>query len=86
MSDDDETFDNQSKHFCKDAKGEQVSEDQENKAFEKLYMYMHAKRWNKGEWNEKYDECVKRGLTEQEAKQKANNKLETTNIKQFICM
>lgn len=46
---------------------------------------MHAKRSNKSEWNEKYDEYVKRGLTEQEAKQKANNKLETANTKQFIC-
>ena len=83
MSDNHETFDNQSKHFRKDGKRGQVSEDQENKAFEKLYM--HAKRSYKSEWNEKYDEYIKRGLTEQKAKQKADNKLETANIKQFIC-
>ena len=83
MSDDDETFDNQSKHFRKERKAGQVPEDLESKAFEDIYM--RAKQMNKRKWSEKYDEYVERGQTKQEAKQKADNKLETAVIRQFIC-
>ena len=68
LPDNDETFDNQSKHFHKEGKGGQVQEDQERKAFENLYM--RAKQMNKRKWNEKYDEYMERGLTKQDAKQK----------------
>ena len=83
MSDDDETFDNQPKHFRKEGKRGQVPEDLESKAFEDIYI--RAKQMNKRKWGEKYDEYVERGLTKQEAKQKADNKLETAVFRQFIC-
>ena len=39
---------------------------------------------NKENWEEKYDEYIKRVLTEKEANRKANAKLENQDVKQFM--
>ena len=83
LPDNDGTFDNQPKHFRKEGKGGQIPEDLESKAFENIYI--RAKQMKRREWSEKYDEYIKRGLSKQEAKQKADKKLETAVIRQFIC-
>ena len=56
--------------------------DQEAAAYKTLLK--RAKKMNKDDWGEKYDEYIKRGLTEKEAKRKANTKLEHWDVKQFM--
>ena len=57
--------------------------EQEAVAYQALLK--RAKKMNKENWEEKYDEYIKRGLTKKEAKRKANAKLENENVKQFMC-
>ena len=56
--------------------------DQEADAYKQ--MLRCAKGRFKKDWEEKYDEYIERGMTEKEAKRKADAKLENRNVKEFM--
>ena len=56
--------------------------DQEADAYKP--MLRCAKGRFKKDWEEKYDEYIERGMTEKEAKRKADAKLENRNVKEFM--
>ena len=56
--------------------------DQEADAYKQ--MLRCAKGRFKKDWEEKYDEYIERGITEKEAKRKADAKLENRNVKEFM--